>query len=97
MMRHLGFHPPPDESTVRFFHARDHKDKRIHSKIKNLHVILNTSKKLAAIPTQRSMAGSAHTDSEAKLSNLDMLQFFIASSIGHASTNDSENNITFSM
>jgi hypothetical protein len=43
------------------------------------------------------MAGSAHTDSEAKLSNLDMLQFFIASSIGHASTNDSENNITFSM
>jgi hypothetical protein len=93
MMRHLGFQSPP----VRFFHARDHEDKRIHSKIKNLHVILNTSKKLAAIPTQRSMAGSAHTDSEAKLSNLDMLQFFIASSIGHASTNDSENNITFSM
>jgi hypothetical protein len=43
------------------------------------------------------MAASAHTDSEAKLSKLNKLQFLMASSTGHATANDSENNITFSM
>jgi hypothetical protein len=81
MMRHLSFH----ESTILFFHARDHKEKKNSQQDKELtwhfeHLIFFSSN----TNTQRSMAGSAHTDSEAKLSNLDRLQFLIASSTGHS-------------